>query len=55
MRFLKQVLYSEKTIPLKQGAPEQSLKEQQDILQTRRQAEIEKHKDKAVFEDYLPD
>jgi len=55
MRFLKQVLYGEKTMPLKQGAPEQRLEERRDILEARKKADIEAYKNKAAFKDYVPD
>jgi len=41
IRFMKQVLYGEKTIPLVQGAREQRLKEREAVLKARRQSEIE--------------
>ncbi|HEY5602718.1 MAG TPA: YkgJ family cysteine cluster protein [Gammaproteobacteria bacterium] len=55
MRFLKQVLYGETSIPIKTGAREQRLQERHDVLQARKQAEIEKHKNKAAFDDYIAD
>ena len=55
MRFLKQVLYGEASIPVKAGAREQRLEERKDVLEARRKAEIEKHKGKEAFEDYVPD
>jgi Fe-S-cluster containining protein len=55
MRFLKQVLYGEKSIPINAGAREQRLEERRDVLHARKQTEIEKHKTKAAFEDYIQD
>ena len=40
MRFLKQVLYGEKTIPFRQGAREQRLQLRQAVLKARRKSEI---------------
>ncbi len=47
MHFLKQVLYGENSIPVKDGAREQRLEERKHVLQTRRQAEIVSTKTKA--------
>jgi len=44
MRFLKQVLYGEKTIPMVQGAREQRLQNRYDVLNARRAAEIQNHR-----------
>jgi hypothetical protein len=45
-RLLKQVLFGEATIPLKAGAAEQRIEERKEVLELRRQAEIELHRQK---------
>lgn len=55
-RLLKQVLLGEESInKLYGGAVEQRLEERNEILEARRQAEIEAHKEKAPFEKYIDD
>lgn len=55
MRFLKQVLYGEHTIPVKEGAREKRLDDRRDVLKARREADIAAHKGKEGFEDYIPE
>lgn len=45
-RFLRQVLFGEESISLNEGAAEERLEQRKDILQGRRDAEIEAHKQK---------
>lgn len=45
-RFLRQVLFGEETISLNEGAAEERLEQRKEILQGRRDAEIEAHKQK---------
>jgi uncharacterized protein len=45
-RLLKQVLFGETTIPVKAGAVDKRVEERREILELRRQAEIELHKQK---------
>ncbi|MCP4042120.1 MAG: YkgJ family cysteine cluster protein [Gammaproteobacteria bacterium] len=45
-RFLKQVLFGEQSIPLKEGAVERRVEERSEILQARREAEIAEAKRK---------
>ena len=48
-RLLKQVLFGEFTIPVKEGAYEQRLAERQEVIEMKRQAEAEQEKKKDVF------
>lgn len=43
-RFLKQVMFGEESIPLKEGAAEERIKERKEVHEMRRKAEIEHHK-----------
>jgi len=43
IRFLKQVMFGEQSIPLQQGAAEQRAKEREDIWKARREAEVAAH------------
>ena len=45
-RLLKQVLFGEVTIPVKQGVVDKRIEERREVLEMRRQAEIELHKQK---------
>jgi hypothetical protein len=45
-RLLKQVLFGEMTIPLKEGALDKRVEERKEILEMRRKAEIELHNQK---------
>jgi hypothetical protein len=45
-RLMKQVLFGEASIPLRKGAAEERIEKRKDILEMRRQAEIELHKQK---------
>ena len=54
-RLLKQVLFGEQSIPLKEGAYDKRMEELKEVLEARRQAEIEMAKQKAPFEDYIQD
>lgn len=45
-RFLKQVLFGEESISLKEGAVEERIKERKEVLEMRKEAEIEQHKQK---------
>ena len=44
MRFLKQVLFGEMSIPLKQGAAKRRYEERKDIIKKKHEENIEKHK-----------
>jgi Fe-S-cluster containining protein len=46
VRLLKQVLFGDVTIPVKENATERRVEERKEILELRRQAEIELHKQK---------
>ena len=54
-RLLKQVLFGEQSIPLKEGAYDKRMEERKAVLDARRQAEIELAKQKAPFEDFIQD
>jgi len=54
-RLLKQVLFAEQSIPLKQGAYDKRMEERKEILEMRRQIEIEAHQGKEAFEKYIAD
>jgi len=54
-KLLAQVLYGEETIPLKDGAFEKRMEERKEVLDARRQAEIEVHQSKEPFEKYIED
>lgn len=45
-KLMKQVLFGEASIPLQEGALEQRIEKRKDIVEQRRQAEIERHKQK---------
>jgi Fe-S-cluster containining protein len=45
-RLMKQVFFGEETIPLRQGVLEERVEKRKDILEQRRQAEIELHRQK---------
>jgi len=49
-RLLKQVLFGDVTIPLKPGIVDKRIEERKEILEMRRQAEIELHKQKSEQE-----
>ncbi len=51
-RFLKQVLYGEKTIPLKNGAREQRIEQRKAVWAKRRDAEIDKHREAEEDQKY---
>ena len=52
-RLLKQVLFAEESIPLKDGAYEKRMQERKDILEMRRQAEIELAKQNDPIDKYI--
>ena len=54
-RLLMQVLFGEESIKLKEGAFDQRMNERKEILEARRQADIQAHQDKAPFEKYIED
>ena len=54
-RLLRQVLFGEETITLVDNALDKRMAERKEILEARRQAEIEMHKQKAAFEKYIPE
>jgi len=54
-RLLKQVLFGEESIQMKDGAFDKRMEERKEILEARRQAEIEAHKEKDPFEKYIDD
>lgn len=54
-RLLKQVLFGEESIPLKDGAYEKRMQERKEILELRRQAEIELAKQNDPIEKYIGD
>jgi len=54
-RLLMQVLFGEDKIPLKEGAFEKRMEERQDILQARRQLEIEQARQAALFDKFIED
>ncbi len=54
-RLLKQVLFGENSIPLKDGAYEKRMEERKEILEARRKLEAELAKQKEPFEDYIDD
>jgi len=49
-RLLKQVLFGDVTIPLKEGIVDKRIEERKEVLEMRRQAEIELHKQKSEQE-----
>jgi Fe-S-cluster containining protein len=49
-RLLKQVLFGDITIPVKENAVEKRIEERKEVLELRRQAEIELHKQKKELE-----
>ncbi len=51
MRFLKQVLFGEQTIPLQEGAREKRVAERKDVWEERKRAEIERFRERDVYED----
>jgi len=53
MRFLKQVLYGEKTFPLRNGAREQRLQQRQAVLSARRQSEIDAYQNNDPLQDLI--
>jgi len=55
MRFLKQVLYGERTIPFKKGAREKRYNERQEITQARHQADVNAHRAKDPLENAMDD
>lgn len=54
-RLLLQVLFGEDKIPLKQDAFEKRMEERKEVLEARRQAEIEHARRQAPFEKYIED
>ena len=54
-RLLMQVLFGEDKIPLKEGAFEKRMEERREILEARRQLEIEQAKQAAPFEKFIED
>ena len=52
-RLLMQVLFGEDKIPLKEGAFEKRMEERKEVLEARRQAEIEHARQNAPFEKYI--
>ena len=54
-RLLMQVLFGEDKIPLKEGAFEKRMEERKEILEARRQLEIEQAKQAAPFEKFIED
>jgi hypothetical protein len=45
-RLLKQVLFGEVTIPVKENAAEKRIEERKEVLEMRKKAEVELHKQK---------
>ena len=54
-KLLMQVLFGEDKIPLKEGAFEKRMEERKEVLEARRQAEIEHARQQAPYEKYIED
>lgn len=52
MRFLKQVLFGENTIPIKQGAREKRIERRKDVWAKRRDEEVKKHRESLEAQKY---
>ncbi|RKZ38017.1 MAG: YkgJ family cysteine cluster protein [Gammaproteobacteria bacterium] len=52
MRFLKQTLFGENTIPLKEGAQERRLEQRRDVMEQRRKKAVEEHQTRQVEQAY---
>jgi hypothetical protein len=54
-KLLMQVLFGEDKIPLKEGAFDKRMEERKEVLEARRQAEIEHARQQAPYEKYIED
>ncbi len=54
-RLLKQVLFNEPGVPLKDNALQKRMEERKEVIELRQKAELELAKQKAPFEDYIQD